>query len=248
MSHPSPRRALVIAHEPDGGGCLVTRRLEDRGYEVHTHLVCADDDRPDVFHPFPDEASYDIVVPMGSIRTLTDTSDIDGWIHDELALIRRAHERGQPVLGVCFGGQLIAAALGGSVERSPEHEIGWFTIHGETNPVGPGPWMQWHHDRFVPPPGAEVLAANDVGVQLIRLGTTVGTQFHPEVDPDHVASWLAGASPDYLAEYGVDAEALLAETRERADANAAQCAALVDWWLDESPAKSGEISALSADI
>lgn len=133
---------------------------------------------------------------------------------------------------MCFGGQVIAAALGGSVERAPNHEIGWFAIEGSANPVGAGPWMQWHHDRFVPPPGAEILATNELAVQLFRIGTTVGTQFHPEVDPGHVAAWLDGAPAEYLAEYDIDAEALLAETTERAAANRVQCFALVDWWLD----------------
>lgn len=228
----NPKRALVIAHEPHGGVCLIGERLLERGYEVDTHLICPDEDRPDRFNPFPDPSGYDLVVPMGSIRTLTDTSDIDGWIHDELELVRAAHERGQPILGVCFGGQVIAAALGGRVELAPRPEIGWFPVDGADNPVGTGPWMQWHHDRFVPPPGAEILATSDVAVQLFRIGTTVGTQFHPEVDPGHVTAWLDGAPPEYLAEFGIEPESLLAETVERADANRAQCGALVDWWLD----------------
>jgi GMP synthase-like glutamine amidotransferase len=227
-----PPRALVLAHEFDGGACLIARRLEAHGYEVHTHLVCPDYHQPNLANPYPDAADYDVLLAMGSIRSLTAKQEISSWIYDELEMVRAAHARQQPVLGVCFGGQLIADALGGSVERAPEHEIGWFTIEGDANPAGPGPWMQWHHDRINPPPGADVLATSDKALQLFRVGSCVGTQFHPEVDPDHIITWIDGATHEYLADYGIDSATIIAETIERAAANQLQCDALVDWWLE----------------
>ena len=235
-----PKRALVLAHEPEGTSALVGERLAQRGYDVHEHVVTADLERPNDAAPFPDAAGYDVLVPMGSIRSLTDTDEIDGWIFTEIDMVRAAHERGTPMLGVCFGGQLLAAALGGSVEQAPVPEIGWYEIrepdgsaNGTRNPLGPGPWFQWHHDRFAPPPEAEVLAVNDNAVQLFRLGRSVGTQFHPEVTYAHVESFLTGADDEYLAEHGVDRQTLLDDIRRHEDRNARQCAALVDWFLDE---------------
>lgn len=93
--------------------------------------------------------------------------------------------------------------------------------------------MQWHHDRFTPPPGAEVLARNESSVQLIRIGRTVGTEFHPEVDVAHVESFLRLAPSDCLAECGVDFDQLMDETRQYEMANIKQCHAFVDWYLDE---------------
>ena len=239
----TPRRALVLAHEPQGTSALVGERLAQRGYDVHEHVVTEDLSRPNDAVEFPDFADYDLLAPMGSIRSLTDTDEIDSWIFAELDGVRAAHERGTPMLGVCFGGQLLAAALGGSVEQAPVPEIGWYDIrepgdpgdsaNGARNPVGPGPWFQWHYDRFTPPPQAEILAVNDNAVQLFRLGRSVGTQFHPEVTYAHVEDFLNGTDDAELAKHGLSAAVLLEGLRRHEDRNARQCAALVDWFLDE---------------
>lgn len=231
----SVRRALVLAHEPDGPACQIERRLIERGFEVDTHVVTSDYDRPDDAADFPDLDGYDLVVPMGSIRSLTAKHEIASWVYTELDLLRTAHESGTPILGICFGNQLIAEALGGSVETAPVTEIGWTEIgDGDVpNPVGPGPWMEWHHDRIVPPPNAEILARNEHAVQMIRVGSTVGTQFHPEVDLAHVTEFLATTDDDYLHRYGVTREQLLADTAANEASNIVQCHALVDWFLDE---------------
>jgi len=231
-----PRRALVLAHEPDGPAGQIAVRLTQRGFTVDTHIITHDYDKPNVATPLPSLGSYDLVVPMGSVRSLTNKDEISAWVHDEIALLRDAHNSQTPVLGVCFGIQLIAEALGGSVEVAPVTEIGWYEIQDGPdgpNPVGPGPWMEWHHDRIVAPPNVEVLAQTEVGPQLIKLGTTVGTQFHPEVDVSHVTQFLDMADEAYLSDLGVTREAMLADVAAHESANITQCHALVDWYLDE---------------
>ena len=231
-----PRRVLVLAHEPQGTSALVGERLTQRGFDVHEHVVTRDLGRPNDAIPFPDLADYDVLVPMGSIRSLTNTDEIDSWIFDEIRMVQTAYALGIPVLGVCFGGQLLAAALGGEVEQAPVAEIGWYEIHepdGACNPLGPGPWFQWHYDRFTPPSEAEILAVNENSVQLFRLGRCVGTQFHPEITPAHAENFLTGVDEDHLAEYSVNSTELLESARHHEHRNARQCAALVDWFLDE---------------
>ncbi len=229
-------RALVFAHEPDGPANQIERRLIERGWTVDTHVITEDFDQPNVANPFPEVEDYDLIVPMGSVRSLTEKDEIGSWIHVELEILRTAHEAGTPILGICFGGQLLADALGGSVEKAPVTEIGWFEIEpvdGQENPVGAGPWMEWHHDRFTPPPGADVLAKTENAVQLFRMGTTVGTQFHPEVDVAHVSGFLQHAPDEYLAENGVKREEMLADVQKHEAASISRCHALVDWFLDE---------------
>jgi len=138
----APMRALVIAHEPDGPARQVEIRLLERGFDVDTHIVTHEYDKPNQATPWPNADEYDLVLPMGSVRSLTRKDEIDSWVHVELALLRDLHQAGTPMLGVCFGGQLLADALGGSVEVAPVTEIGWFDIQaagGAENPAGSGP-------------------------------------------------------------------------------------------------------------
>ena len=219
-------------HEQNNAPALVGERLRDRGYELHEHVVTPDSDQPNVASPFPPLDGFDVLVLMGSLRSLTRKHEIASWIHQELDIIRTAHDAAMPILGICFGGQLIAEALGGTVEEAPVTEIGWYEIEGPDNPVGPGPWQEWHHDRFIPPACAAVLATNENAVQLFTIGRSLGTQFHPEVTPPHVKAWAEACDDAYLEEWGTDRYRIEADATVHEVNNREQCARLVDFFLD----------------
>jgi GMP synthase-like glutamine amidotransferase len=136
----------------------------------------------------PAPSGFDLVVTLGSERAADD--DAVAWQADERAALAAADAAGVSVFGVCFGAQSLARASGGSVRRAARPELGWVRV-GTRAPevVADGPWLAWHDDELVPPPGAEVLAANASGVQAYRAGRHVGVQFHPEVTREIVAGW-----------------------------------------------------------
>jgi GMP synthase-like glutamine amidotransferase len=194
----------VIQQEASTPGGYLDDWLAERAAEVDVLHIYADE--RDV-----DPARYGLIVPLGSEQHAYD--DAVPWLGRELALVRRAVDHGVPTLGICFGGQLLARVLGGSVHRATSAEIGWSRVRThDPDLIDPGPWLQWHFDSFTAPPGALVLAESDVGPQAFELGRTIGLQFHPEVTPEIVGLWAA-ESPDELRREGVDPDSLVRETR-----------------------------------
>ena len=207
-----------------------------RGFEVVEFTVVPEEhfEAPGIEVEFPDPRDYDVIVPMGAPWAVYDDETIGAWIGAELELLRAAHEGGVPVLGICFGGQALAAALGGSVHAAGDEEIGWYALDtDEPGLVPSGPWFQWHSDRFDPPPGARVLARTALCPQAYVIGRSMGLQFHPELTGDQLDAWLVNGGRDYLDRVGADADALLAETRAVESAAAERTRALVDAFLDQ---------------
>jgi GMP synthase (glutamine-hydrolysing) len=111
------------------------------------------------------------------------------WIDDLLDWTAGAAERDLPILGICYGHQVLAEALGGRVEPMDDIEIGYREIdRTRDDPLfeavdDPFVAFETHSDRVVDlPPGATLLAENDRGVQAFRHGDRWGVQFHPEYD------------------------------------------------------------------
>ena len=225
------RRALLISHEPQAHPALIGEILRARGLEVDEHVVLGDARAPDT--DFPEVTGYDVVMAFGSFANAYDDRHRP-WVEAEVDLLDRVVDAGTPYLGVCFGGQLLAEALGGRVEKAPpgHDEIGLVTI--VPNPgveVPTGPWFSWHEDRIVLPVdgSVEVLARNDHAVQVFRRGSAVGLQFHPEADVDLVTEW-ADMGPEHIPSR-TTREALLNELGAAAAVTRANCEVLVDWFL-----------------
>jgi GMP synthase-like glutamine amidotransferase len=215
-------RALVIQHEQPSPGGYVNQWLDERGAEQDIFRIDIEDRQVD-------PRAYELIVSLGSEFAAFD--DIP-WIAREEAMLRAAHEADVPILGVCFGGQLLAKTLGGEAFRSDRSEIGWLPVRTQDESLVPeGPWFQWHFDSFTVPPGANLIAESPVGPQAYTVGRSLGTQFHPEVTPEIMESWVR-AYPHELEQEGVDPQRLLEETYGRAGETRAAAWRLFDAFLD----------------
>jgi GMP synthase-like glutamine amidotransferase len=219
-----------------------------RGFDIETFQVVPEDRfaTPNVTVVFPDPLGYDAIVPLGAPWSVYDDATIGTWIADELRFLRSAHDSGVPVLGICFGGQALAAALGGKVELSPQPELGWTTVASvEPDLVAPGPWFQLHQDRWRLPPMAREVAKTAVASQAFVLGRSLGLQFHPELTPTILQAWIDSGDRDYLLAHGVDPDELMVRTRTEVDVARERAVQLVDRFLDQVATAAFEPSTAS---
>lgn len=160
----------------------------------------------------------DLIIILGSkwtlARPMTASDDppyAAAAIAAEIALVQRRVAQDRPLLGICFGGQLLSVALGGVVTRQDEAYIAWETPVTSMAQLQ-GPWALLHNDTFTVPPGADVLASAGHAPIAFRSGRAWGVQFHPEVDADILARIFTDVDiPANIADPQVDA------LRQRAD-------------------------------
>ncbi|SDX78831.1 type 1 glutamine amidotransferase [Halobellus clavatus] len=142
---------------------------------------------------------FDGVIVTGSRTSVYWDRD---WIRPLLDYIAAADDAGLPILGVCYGHQALASALGGRVEDMGEYEIGYReitqTAEGSEDELFAGIEESFtafttHSDAVTElPPDAELLAENDYGIHAFRRGHAWGVQFHPEYDRDTAARVTKG--------------------------------------------------------
>jgi GMP synthase-like glutamine amidotransferase len=219
----TPLHALILQHEEPTPPGLVTGWLDSHGAEVDVVRIDLDDREVD-------PSSYDLIVSLGSEFAAFD--DHKPFVPREARLMEKAVQDDVPVLGLCFGGQMLARVLGGEVSRGDVAEIGWLPVR-TTDPelVPQGPWFQWHFDTFTTPPGATLVADSDVSPQAFVWGRSLGLQFHPEVTPEIMHDWVREYRHELDAE-GVDPDALLAETDRNAEENRRTALRLLERYLD----------------
>jgi GMP synthase-like glutamine amidotransferase len=217
-------RALVIGNRDDRDPGAVGHALEQRGYQLLPLIR----EEPDGW-PAPDQDD-DLLVVLGSAWSVY-WNEVAAVVDREGAYLRSAHGGGVPILAICYGAQMVATALGGSVGRAAHPEIGWHTVDPEPDsPIATGPWFQWHFDACTLPPGARLLASSPAGPQAFTVGSTLAVQFHPEIDASIVARWC-DESPADLEAVGRTAADLVAEVTRDEAASAARAERLVATFL-----------------
>ncbi|SMH45019.1 GMP synthase (glutamine-hydrolysing) [Rathayibacter oskolensis] len=206
-------RALAIVNERGAGLGVLDPILRALGFDVEV-VAGTDLGAVDIVDP-------DLVVTLGSSAGVYETVH-HPFISPEIALLQdRLHLR-RPTLGVCFGAQLLASALGERVYAGPTREVGFRTIRpteeGMRSPLrhfADVEVMQWHGDTFALPGGATLLASSEsYAVEAFAVGDwLLGVQFHPELTGAMASRWLEGDA-EYAAEAGYRPETLEEDVRE----------------------------------
>jgi GMP synthase-like glutamine amidotransferase len=217
-------RALILQHEEPTPPGYVTPWLRDMGASVDVLRIDLEDRTVD-------PAGYDLIVSLGSEFAAFD--DTKPFVVREAALMSEAVRRDVPVLGLCFGGQMLARVIGGEVYRSDDSEIGWLPVRSSDPSLVPeGPWFQWHFDTFTLPPTAKVIADSPVGPQAFVAGRSLGLQFHPEVTTQIMDDWVRVYAHELEGD-GIDPGALLEETIGRASESERMARQLFDRFLTD---------------
>lgn len=207
-------RIAVVEHEAACPPAHVGTWLAEAGAALHVVRPWAGD-------ALPEPASFDALVVLGGSMGAHD-DELHHWLGPLKQQVRDCVADGTPVLGVCLGHQLVAAALGGTSERNPRgqqvglYAVGW-TAEAAHDPLvgelGPVRGIQWNDDVVTDlPSGTVVLARTPEGeLQVARFaGRAWGVQLHPEADELVLASWVEG-DRDAHAARGLDTDAVLRE-------------------------------------
>jgi len=148
----------------------------------------------------PVPQSVDDISGLALLGCTYSVNDRLPWAEQEITLIQKALDADIPVLGHCFGSQLMSKAMGGEIHPMPQKEIGWHTVERIRSPESDA-WQDdapeqfeiliWHHDAFTIPPGASPLYKTEFCPdQAFVHGDNVASVAHLEVTVPLLEEWL----------------------------------------------------------
>ena len=194
-------RAIVLSHRAVAHelGNIGTW-FELRDYEV-THVYREDITEDSLVSL--DHVEGDILFVLGSPSSVADGYCLAPAQH-EIELVRQWVSGGRKYVGICFGAQVLACALGGSVRRMDQtfRAFTEMTLTNGAPEVVQGNWAVWHEDAITAPVGAVKIARLPHADTIFRMGNAWGIQPHIEFTSEIVerlATTFKVDSPDVAA-------------------------------------------------
>ena len=189
-----PRTCIALFHEKFEDLGSLESVLEDRGWEIRLLDAKIAGNAASVAE------ETDLLVILGGPMGVYEASRYP-FLREEIDLAARRLRKDLPMLGICLGSQIMAAALGARVQQGPVQEIGWYPIEleceAESDPVASrlasedSTVLHWHGDTFDLPSGATPLARSHLyerqGFRVGKYGYAL--QFHLEVLPERIGEW-----------------------------------------------------------
>lgn len=188
------RPVAVIQHDAVQGPGMLKALLTQWGIPM-VHI------QPSQGDPIPRSASrFSGIALLGSDHSIHDPIR---WICEERHLVQDALSQDVPVLGHCFGAQMLASVAGASVRRLPRPDIGWRMLkptpyaHGLLGTCQAVPSFNWHHETFDIPAGAErILIGQHCQNKGFRVGPHLALQCHLEITTDILTAWCQHGAPE----------------------------------------------------
>lgn len=229
------KTGLIIRHVPHEGIAGYREPIEAAGYNLARIDVC------DPGFGAVDLAEPDLLIMMGGPMGVYE-QDQHPWIACQMRRLARRLDAGRPTLGVCFGAQMMAAAMGARVYPGPAKEVGFHPL-GFVEAASPlrhlagVPVLHWHGDTFDLPGDVELLASTAAYPhQAFRRGNNIlALQFHGEMGLDpRFDEWLR-QWPDALTEAGGCVDGMRDLHRQHGPSAVAAGRAMIAEWLAGLP-------------
>ena len=209
---------IVFQHSERGGPGRLGATLRDHGFKLDIR-------RLDLLGAKGLPVDLDNVHGIISLGGPQNVGESHAWMSGEMELLRKAHAKQLPLIGICLGAQMIATALGGEVGPMQKPEVGMPVVSlnaaGQIETMMGG--IPWNCPQFSThgyevkklPTGAQVLGGSSMcPIQAFRVGIrTYGFQYHPEADMEMIRTYAA-ADAKFHERAGVTAEQVVADAEK----------------------------------
>ncbi len=227
---PGMGKVVVIKHSCGSVGRLA-ERLGHSGVEWDEINIAEGE-------PLPPAEEIGALVMMGGVMGAYQTEEYP-FLAEEMRMARKVVEREVPVLGICLGSQLLAAALGGRVYLADQPEVGAVSVklteagsrHPVVSKVAERRVFSMHQDTFDAPPGSELLAYSNRFPQAFVRGSALAIQFHPETHNAEANQWACRDAREMVVRAGKTPEGFAAELEEAKEELAEGAYQLFDTWI-----------------